>query len=98
MINTGSAFFEQRCDDDYMILFRKFLEGFGGRARDWFGKLKIRVVFGLAEILGTEKFLGADNLRALFRGALSCGEGFLQIGGRVGRAGGLNQTDGNFVI
>jgi hypothetical protein len=74
------------------------LEGFGGRARDWFGKLKIRVVFGLAEILGTEQFLGADNLRALFSGALSGSEGLFQIGGRIGRAGRLNETDGNFVI
>ena len=97
VINTRRALFEEGGNDDDAILFGEFLESFGGRAGDGFGEFEIFVVLGLAEVLGAEEFLGADDLSALFGDALSGGESFLQVGGRVGRAGVLDEADGDFV-
>jgi hypothetical protein len=97
VINAGSALFEDGGDDDDPIFFGEFLKGLCGWAGDGFGEFEIFVIFGLAEVLGAEKFLGADDLCALFGGALSDGEGFPEIGGWVGRAGSLDEADGYFV-
>jgi hypothetical protein len=97
VVDARSALFEERGNNDDAIFSGEFLEGLGGWAGDRFGEFEIFVVFGLAEVLGAEKFLGADDLSALFGGALSGGEGFLQIGGRVGGAGGLDEADCDFV-
>ena len=66
VINAGGALFEQRGDDDDAVLLREFLKGCGGRAGDRLGELEIFVVFRLAKILRAKKFLGANDLRALF--------------------------------
>ena len=97
MIYAGSTFFEERGNDNDAIFFGEFLESFGCRARDRLGEFEIFVVFGLAEVLGAEEFLGADDLGTLLGGALSSGEGFLEIRGGVRRAGGLDEADGDFV-
>ena len=97
MIETGSTLFEEGGDNDDVILFRELLKSFGGRAGDGFGEFEIFVVFGLAEVLGAEEFLGANDLGALFGGALSGGEGLFQVGGWIGRTGGLDEADGDFV-
>jgi len=97
MIDTGSAFFKEGSNDDCAVLFREFLESFGSWPGNWFGEFEIFMVFGLAEVLGAEEFLGADDLRALFGGALSGGERFLKICGGVRGAGGLDEADGDFV-
>jgi hypothetical protein len=54
------------------------------------------VVFILAEILRAEEFLRADDVRTLLRRSFSEREGFLEIGGRIGRTSVLEQTESNF--
>jgi len=56
------------------------------------------VIFGLAEVLGAEEFLSADDLSASFGSALDCGEGLFEIGGGIGGTGRLNEADGDFVL
>jgi hypothetical protein len=77
-------------------LFGELLKCFRSGTGDRFGEFEVFVVFGLAEVLGAEQFLGADDLSALFGGALGCSEGFLEIGSGVGGASGLDQANGNF--
>jgi hypothetical protein len=50
----------------------------------------------LAEILRAEEFLRADDVRTLLRRSFSEREGFLEIGGRIGRTGMLKQTESDF--
>lgn len=93
MVETGGAFFEKRNDENDALLFGELLKSVGGGAGDRFGKFEMVVVFGLAEILGAEEFLGADDLRALRNGFLGGDESFFEIGLRVGRAGGLDEAN-----
>ena len=66
VINAGGAFLEQRGDDDDLVLLRELLERLGAWAGNFFGQLKILVVFALAEILRAEQFLRANYVRAFF--------------------------------
>ena len=92
VVEAGGALLEERGDDDDAMFARDFLERRGAGAGDGFGELEIVVVFALTEILGAEEFLGANDLRALPGGALCKSERFLQVGGRVGGAGSLQQA------
>lgn len=97
MVKARGTLFEKGSDDDDAMLFGEFLKSFGGWAGDGFGEFEIFIVFGLAEVLRAEQFLSADDLRALFGGALGCREGLFEVGGRVGGAGRLDEADGDFV-
>ena len=79
VINAGGAFLEQRGDDDDLVFLREFAKGVGAGAGNFFGQLKIFVVFALAKILRAEQFLRADDLRACFGGAFDEREGFLEV-------------------
>jgi hypothetical protein len=50
------------------------------------------MVFRLAKILRPKQFLGADNLRALLRGAFRESERLLQVRGGISRARSLEQA------
>ena len=84
VIKAGGALLEKRGDDDDGMFFGEFLKGGGAGAGDGLGQFEIIVVLALAEILGAEQFLGADDLRALLGGAFGEGEGLLQVGRGVG--------------
>ena len=91
VIDAGRAFLEERGDDDDLVFPREFAEGVGAGAGNFFGELEIVVVFALAKILRAEQFLCADDLRAGLGGARGQREGFLEVGGRAGGNGRLNQ-------
>jgi hypothetical protein len=46
-----------------LIFFRELLKGLRGGTGHWFSQLKICVVLSLAEVLRTEQFLSAKDLR-----------------------------------
>src|SRR4029077_20938459 len=91
VINPGRTFLKERRDDDRAMALRQFLEGGRGGSGDRFGEREIFVVFGLAEILRAKDFLGADDVRALARGAFDGGQSVFQVRGWVGRTGGLDE-------
>jgi hypothetical protein len=90
MINARGAFLEQRGNDDRLVFLRQPPEGVGAGPGDFLGQLEMLVILALTKILGAEEFLGADDLRALPRGALNCSERLLKIGGGIARARGLD--------
>jgi hypothetical protein len=73
VIETGSAFLEERGNDDDLVFLGELLECRCAGARNRFRELEVLVVLALAKILRREEFLRADDLRALLGGAL--GEG-----------------------
>jgi len=54
---------------------RELLKNLGSRARDAFRELEVLMIFGLAEILGTEQLRRANDLGALFGGLRSQSQG-----------------------
>ena len=92
MVEAGGAFLEKGGDEDDPVLAGESLEGVGARARNRFGEGEVGVIFTLAEILGAEEFLGADDLGTGLGGALDGGEGTFQVGGGVGPASVLEQA------
>ena len=93
VINAGGALFKQRGDDDDLVFFRELAKRVGAGAGNFFGQLEILEVFALAKVLRAEKFLRADDLRAVPGGAFGQREGFLKIRVGIRGAGGLDQPD-----
>jgi hypothetical protein len=59
------------------MFFGEFLQGGGGRTGNFFRELEKIMILALAKILGTEQFLGANNLGSGPGGTLHQAEGFL---------------------
>ena len=68
VIEAGGALLEQRRDDHHAQFGGERAEAIGGRPGNGFGQIEQAGVFFAAEILRAEKFLQADDLRALARG------------------------------
>ncbi len=98
MVDAGGAAFEEGGDDGDVEFLGEGGEGLRAGAGDGFGEIEEGGVFLLAEILGTEKFLRADDLGAAPGGLADFGDGFFHVGGGVGGAGHLNDADGVFGI
>src|SRR6185503_18364029 len=75
------------------MFLRELLECCCAGARDRLRQLEVLVVLALAEILRTEKLLGAEDLRALFRGAFGKLQRLFEIGLWIGRTGSLKQAE-----
>jgi hypothetical protein len=95
MVETRGALFEQGNDDDDAMFAGDVLEGAGGGAGDGFGESEVGILFRLAEVLGAEELLGADDLGALACGALGGGEGFAEVNGGLGIATVLEEGEGD---
>src|SRR2546423_2904250 len=65
--------------------------------RNCFGQLEEFDVFGLTEVLGTEKLLQADNLCAVLCGFADKRNGFLEVGFQLLIAAHLDQTNLNTI-
>ena len=96
VINAGGPLLEQRGNDDDPVFFRQFLESIGARPGNFLRQLEILVVLALAEILRAEQLLRADDLRAVFRGALDERDGLFKVRVRIGRHAGLDEPEFDF--
>ena len=64
MIDPGQAAFENTADDHNVQFTCQACEALRSGTRHGFGEVECVDILGLAEILGAEEFLYADNLRA----------------------------------
>ena len=97
VIETGGALLKKRSDDDDLVFLGELLEGRRTRAGDAFGELEILVILALTEILRNEKFLRADDFRAVSGRAFGEAKCLLQIGFGLRTAGVLKQSEGDDV-
>src|SRR5688572_9815584 len=93
VIDAGGALLEERGDDHRLVLLRQPRECVGRRARNRFREREEAMVFHLAEILGAEQLLGAENLRAFLERALREGQLMGEVLLGILTAAHLRQTD-----
>jgi len=98
VIHARGSALEHRPHDDNGQLGREAREAFGGGAWDGFGEIEQFGFFFAAEILRAEKFLHANDLRALSRSLANAPFRLGEILGRIGRAGHLHEPDAKFVL
>src|SRR5262249_1262170 len=95
VIDAGSSLFEDRRDHYHLVLPGQLLKCIGRGTRDRLSQFEEIMILGLAKILRAKQLLSADDLGALPGGPLSGCQGLFEVGGRIGRAGGLDQTNPN---
>jgi len=93
VIKTGGATFKERRDDHAAVLAGELAEGVGGRAGNRLGQIEKAMILGLAEILGGEQFLCAEDFRPAESGLVEKIELRRAIALWISRAGHLRQAD-----